>query len=341
MTETSAATTEQAAPLPTSNELTLLANNVNSREREINRLKNDMLEFAFEQGNDLLKIKAGIEHGKFGDWIKENIVVGVDQANKYMRLAKDSDRLLELKQTKEAENQALTLDEADRWLRAERNKDKPAKPPKPRKAAKQAKEDLSNNLDDNFSDLDEPPLDVGTDSGGMPTKTVGAGQHSDSQDDEWHTPPDLVNEIRQVLGSINVDPCSNEAAQKTIIANDYYTKDNSSLGDDIAWKGTVFMNPPYSRVIKDFVNKFAAEFENGNIQKAITLTNAGTDTKWFKTLEALCTAMVFTPRIAFTKDDGMPVSNNTKGQVLMYFGKYPGKFEKKFKKFGHVWIKPK
>ena len=46
---------------------------------------------------------------------------------------------------------------------------------------------------------------------------------------EWHTPPELVEKIRFVLGEIDLDPASSEGANKRIRAITYYTREMDGL----------------------------------------------------------------------------------------------------------------
>ena len=59
---------------------------------------------------------------------------------------------------------------------------------------------------------------------------------------EWYTPSPLIELIRHTLGSIDLDPCSNEAANKVVRATEYLTKADNGLEHN--WGGNVFVNPP-------------------------------------------------------------------------------------------------
>jgi ParB family transcriptional regulator, chromosome partitioning protein len=66
-------------------------------------------------------------------------------------------------------------------------------------------------------------------------------QHS-SQSDEWFTPPEIMELVREVLGPINFDPASCEEANKIVQANCYYTENSLTK----PWHGTgpIYCNPP-------------------------------------------------------------------------------------------------
>lgn len=69
-------------------------------------------------------------------------------------------------------------------------------------------------------------------------------QHS-SRSDEWYTPAYLVELAREVLGEIELDPASSEAANKTVRAKRYLTEQDDALS--CCWTKTpvsIYINPP-------------------------------------------------------------------------------------------------
>lgn len=158
--------------------------------------------------------------------------------------------------------------------------------------------------------------------------------HSQNINDEWCTPSYIVEAARTVMGGIDVDPASNDSAQETVMANTYFTKENSSL--EQPWNGRVWMNPPYSRVIKQFVEKLVTEVTEGRTTEFCVITNNSTDAKWFHSLLHISHSVCFTGgRIAFLRD-GNPVGNNTKGQAIFYFGPNHVDFAEAFSWYGTV-----
>ena len=123
------------------------------------------------------------------------------------------------------------------------------------------------------------------------------GIHTDTTEpmnDEWYTPPEYVEAARTVLGHFDIDVASNDIAQQTIKASRYYTIEDSSLELDAYWFGTVWMNPPYSRVIQQFCDKLVREYSFGHTKAAIVLTNNGTDTSWWHSIANIASALCFT-----------------------------------------------
>jgi ParB family chromosome partitioning protein len=152
-------------------------------------------------------------------------------------------------------------------------------------------------------------------------------------DQESYTPEIYVEAARSVMGSIDVDPASNDIAQKTIKAKIYYTKENNGLNKP--WDGNIFLNPPYGHPeIKQFIDKLLGELEEG--QQAILLTNNNTDTTWFHDAAKKARLVCFTKgRINFYKSDGR-TTNPTNGQVFFYFGKNHKRFSEVFGEFGLI-----
>ena len=296
-------------------ELISIASEINQAQQEIDQQVNRTIDLAIAQGHRLIQAKRLCQHGEWISWLSENTSIGRKQAAKYMRVASNEDQVLEIAANVSSGGH-LTVNQAAASL-AESKKPPAEEPPE-------------------LDDFDQETDPVQT----PPAKTVGPGAHSEGTDNEWYTPPAEIELIRLALGGgIDVDPCSNAHAQKTIKAGIHYTKENSGLNQP--WEGTVFMNPPYSKgLCQSFCEKLVSEIEAGNITSAITLTNAGTDTSWFRTLQGACTAMVFTKRIQFVKENGEANDRNTKGQVYFYFGKNTKLFSETFSEGDrYVWIK--
>lgn len=96
-------------------------------------------------------------------------------------------------------------------------------------------------------------------------------QHSSKQDD-WGTPAWLIAKVKSVLGEIDLDPASTSAANHTVGAKKFYTKEDNGLF--MPWSGKVFLNPPggkngKSSNTKLFWDKLSMSYENGEVSEAI------------------------------------------------------------------------
>lgn len=89
-------------------------------------------------------------------------------------------------------------------------------------------------------------------------------QHTSNSSD-WHTPAYLMDMVREVLGSIDYDPYSNEIANKTVQAKAYSTEHVHI--DPPSWGHSIFCNPP-SRLHKQ---AFADIINNPKLKHAIFL----------------------------------------------------------------------
>lgn len=103
------------------------------------------------------------------------------------------------------------------------------------------------------------------------TDTAARGYTLPSQTVEWSTPQDLWDALNDEFG-FTVDVASDDTNAKT---EKHYTKEDDGLAQN--WDGeVVWCNPPYGRVIGDWVKK-AAESK----ATTVMLIPSRTDTRWF------------------------------------------------------------
>jgi hypothetical protein len=79
----------------------------------------------------------------------------------------------------------------------------------------------------------------------------------------WGTPSDIVERARNVMGSIDLDPCTSVAFNQTVKAQVFYSLDEHGIdGLKQPWFGNVFVNPP-GGLVKEFWRKaFVEELNN-------------------------------------------------------------------------------
>lgn len=152
-----------------------------------------------------------------------------------------------------------------------------------------------------------------------------------SGNNEWYTPADIIEAARAVMGSIDIDPASNDIAQKVVKAETYYTAETNGL--DKTWEGNVWLNPPYaSELIGKFVDKLIKEQEH--YEQAIILVNNATETEWFRKIISIASAVCFPKgRVKFYLPDGK-TGAPLQGQAILYIGASPKKFTDMFLKVG-------
>jgi len=154
-------------------------------------------------------------------------------------------------------------------------------------------------------------------------------------DPESYTPAQYIEAARAVMGEIDLDPASNEIAQRTVRAAEYF--DEKANGLKQPWHGRVFLNPPYNYpLVAHFIGKLITELDAQCVTAAILLTNNNTDTRWWHEAAARAAAVCFTlGRINFYKADGQ-ITQPTNGQTFFYFGADPVAFASLFDRFGLI-----
>lgn len=152
-----------------------------------------------------------------------------------------------------------------------------------------------------------------------------------SGNNEWYTPAEFIEAARQAMGSIDLDPASNDIANEIVKAETYYTVETNGL--DKEWTGNVWMNPPYaSDLIGKFVDKLIEQREN--YKQAIILVNNATETEWFNKLISISSAVCFPKsRVKFYMPDGK-TGAPLQGQAVLYVGKNIEEFMNAFDGFG-------
>ena len=156
--------------------------------------------------------------------------------------------------------------------------------------------------------------------------------HNTTGNQEWYTPDDVIEAVRFVLGTIELDPASSEIANEVVQAQKIFTLDDDGLAHE--WEGAVFMNPPYSaRVIDQFVTKLLS---SPKVTQAITLTNICTETSWGHALLRAADYICFpSRRFGFRKPDGTTPGLAGQGSMICGIGVDKDRF---YEAFGGVGI---
>jgi ParB family chromosome partitioning protein len=165
--------------------------------------------------------------------------------------------------------------------------------------------------------------------------TVPAPKPDSGGNDDWYTPPEYIEAARLVMGGIDLDPASCEAAQATVKADRFFTKEQDGLAQP--WHGRIWLNPPYSReLIGPFIAKLIADYQAGAVRQAVVLTNNDTETGWFHELAKAARVICFTKgRVHFTSPH-TKADNPRQGQAFTYLGDRPDAFAARFKEFGQI-----
>ncbi|MBN1581449.1 MAG: adenine methyltransferase [Anaerolineae bacterium] len=99
--------------------------------------------------------------------------------------------------------------------------------------------------------------------------------HYSSKSNEWATPQSLFDRLADMFGPFTLDPC---ATPENARCERFFTIDDDGLAQ--AWSGeTVFMNPPYGRVIGRWIGKAYRESLGG--ATVVCLIPARSDTSYW------------------------------------------------------------
>lgn len=149
-----------------------------------------------------------------------------------------------------------------------------------------------------------------------------------SAEEDWHTPPEVINATLELFDVIDLDPCSNEG-RPNIPAKRHYRPGDDGLTK--TWRGRIYMNPPYGRVIESWVAKLLEEHLAGRTSEAIALLPSRTDTAWFRLLRDYPRCFV-SGRLRFSDSDPAPFPS-----VAVYLGGRLTEFVSAFEELGDVY----
>jgi phage N-6-adenine-methyltransferase len=157
-----------------------------------------------------------------------------------------------------------------------------------------------------------------------------------SGENEWYTPAEYINAARAVMGGIDLDPASSQAANQVVGAALFYTVEDDGLTH--SWRGRVWLNPPYVQPLVDrFCERLTEFYVSGDVTAACVLVNNATETRWFQNLAAHARVICFPRgRIKFRRPGGERSATGLQGQAVLYLGAEPASFAGQFNKFGHI-----
>jgi predicted DNA-binding transcriptional regulator AlpA len=111
--------------------------------------------------------------------------------------------------------------------------------------------------------------------------------HYSSRNAEHYTPQRVIDGFRALWDTLHLDPCAETPAPgraQTIPAQVHFRQEDDGLAHE--WWGNVFVNPPYGRQIKAWVEKAQHEITRAQVKSIAMLLPARTDTAWFQALQA-------------------------------------------------------
>ena len=140
---------------------------------------------------------------------------------------------------------------------------------------------------------------------------------------EWYTPPSFITLVREVLGTIDLDPASCATAQDWIQAKVFYTQEQDGLSQP--WFGRIYCNPPYgSEEVRLMARRFLLhgieKYQASTIDSAIFLLNR-TGAEWYRhALQNVCAICEVHKRIPFIDAEGKPQRGSRNYNDFLYLG---------------------
>lgn len=160
-----------------------------------------------------------------------------------------------------------------------------------------------------------------------------AGRRVNTHSTDWCTPPEIIEPIRQFLGVIHLDTCSNR--HSLVRARVKYALPQDGLR--LPWgHETIFVNPPYGRgMIRDWLEKCTSAARCGS--EVIALIPVATNTRhWqqnvFLNASSICFLKV--PRLKFLLDGKRMEKGAPMACALVYWGKRRRRFASTFRELG-------
>jgi len=108
-----------------------------------------------------------------------------------------------------------------------------------------------------------------------------------SKSNNWCTPTKWLDLVRDVIGDIDLDPASNDLANRYFVnAKRFYDED----GLDLPWNArSVFLNPPYNKIgnrsgAGTWLEKLLHEHQSGHCNEAIALSKTAPGYSWWDDL---------------------------------------------------------
>ena len=137
----------------------------------------------------------------------------------------------------------------------------------------------------------------------------------------------LAGRKRQRVHAIGHDDEARLFASEELL--DDHARARGEDGFQLPWKGTVWLNPPYSSTYS-WVNRLLLEADDGNVNGFVTLTFARTGASWAQRLMERSTVRVLflSKRVRFIPGDGQHASSPGADSMVCAWGECAGVVER-------------
>lgn len=161
-----------------------------------------------------------------------------------------------------------------------------------------------------------------------------------SASSEWFTPDVILDRAKQVLGRIDLDPASCEAANRRVEATEFFTKEQDGLSQN--WNGahTIFLNPPGDKrgaLPKAFWNKLRSMTCAYGFQAGIYVGFSLEQLRYLEGIKNASTAII-KQRVKYLRPDGSVGESPAHGSFVSFIGEesYGNKFYSVFSDISNV-----
>lgn len=168
---------------------------------------------------------------------------------------------------------------------------------------------------------------------------MSAGRKKISNKKDWNTPPKYISKIKEMLGDIELDPCSNSLSM--VGAKNEFILPIDGLSMDWDYK-TIFVNPPYGRdmergtTIKNWIKKInETHLQYGS--EILCLIPVATNTSHYKDYifkDSMGICFLEDTRLKFMVDGQLSKKGAPMSCAMIYWGNDYDKFKNVFKDTG-------
>ena len=153
---------------------------------------------------------------------------------------------------------------------------------------------------------------------------------------EWYTPLEILEPVWELFGGLELDPCTIE--RNPTQAHNWFTKEDSGLEVDWSCHDNAFVNPPYGKVLYDWIEKVVTEAAKElPIILLVSASSRWDQKKWQRIYSPELTTFVMpVGRVKFLDQDGVQQKSPPYPSVLYFYNISPVLVKENFGHLGTV-----